>query len=69
MNTNELEGDKIILMEVLSGEEATYEAPYIAPDVNAGKAGTFDSTYLSDILEMKEITEEELNNKGIVLTE
>lgn len=39
VNTNELEGDKIILMEVLSGEEA----PYIAPDVNAGKAGTFDS--------------------------
>ena len=55
VNANELEGDKIILMEVLSGEEATYEAPYIAPDVNAGKAGTFDSTYA--------ITEEERNQE------
>ena len=55
VNANELEGDKIILMEVLSGEEATYEAPYIAPDVNAGKAGTFDSTYA--------VTEEERNQE------
>lgn len=55
MNANELENDKIILMEVLSGNEATYEAPYIAPDVNAGKAGTFDSTYA--------ITEEERNQE------
>jgi len=55
VNANELEDDKVILMEVLSGEEATYEAPYIAPDVNAGKAGTFDSTYA--------VTEEERNQE------
>lgn len=55
VNANELDDDKIILMEVLSGKEATYEAPYITSDVNEGKVGTFDSSYA--------ITEEEWNQE------
>ena len=43
--------EKIILMTVYTCQEAAFDEPYIAPDVNAGKAGTFDSTYA--------ITEEE----------
>lgn len=55
VNADKLQDDKIILMEVLTGEEATYEEPYTSPNVNEGKAGTFDSTYA--------ITEEERNQE------